>query len=145
MKLIVGDKYTLNEWVADHRSFIRKQRNHNILEMMDGDVQLLFNPEWNIDMIRGYNFTSIYLLNDVDAVCVRDVLYHPGIHVTRRYSPSFQRSQLLAGKSNDVIGVDYNSQVETMQKNSRLYEPPKAEYEEPKEDLYDWDTGKIRE
>lgn len=41
-------------------------------------------------------------------------------------------------------GWDHESQYESLIKNSRLYTPPKAEYQEPVEDLYDWDTGKIR-
>lgn len=51
---------------------------------------------------------------------------------------------LPVGKQNEMMGMDYASQVEMMQKNSKLYTPPPVEYEEPAEDLYDWYTGKVR-
>lgn len=54
---------------------------------------------------------------------------------------------LPAGVYNITVGQSncYDSQVEAMQKSSKLYTPPPVQYEEPAEDLYDWDTGKVRQ
>lgn len=65
-------------------------------------------------------------------------------HILDSFNYTMQNA-LPVGKQNEQIGTDYQSQVEAMQKSSKLYTPPPVEYVEPVEDLYDWDTGKIRE